>query len=82
MQGVASMLPDPEEPGRLYFEAGGCYVPDIYGFGYVRELAQNYYGIQEVLKIEAAGLDIDGADIEKLMKDAEAAVEAVKIYRD
>ena len=69
---------------RLIFvtTAGGCYVPDIYGFGYVRELAQNYYGIQEVLKIEAAGLDIDGADIEKLMKDAEAAVEAVKIYRD
>lgn len=69
---------------RLIFvtTAGGCYVPDIYGFGYVRELAQNYYGIQEVLKIEASGLDIDGADIEKLMKDAEAAVEAVKIYRD
>lgn len=69
---------------RLIFvtTAGGCYVPDIYGFGYVRELAQNYYGIQEVLKIEAVGLDIDGADIEKLMKDAEAAVEAVKIYRD
>lgn len=69
---------------RLIFvtTAGGCYVPDMYGFGYVRELAQAYYGIQEVLKIEAAGLDIDGADIEKLMKDAEAAVEAVKIYRD
>lgn len=69
---------------RLIFvtTAGGCYVPDIYGFGYVRELAQNYYGIQEVLKIEAAGLDIDGADIEKLMKDAEAAVEAVTIHRD
>ncbi|MBO5551075.1 MAG: NAD(P)H-dependent oxidoreductase [Lachnospiraceae bacterium] len=69
---------------RLIFvtTAGGCYVPDIYGFGYVRELAQNYYGIQDVRKIEAVGLDIDGADIEKLMRDAEAAVEAVKIYRD
>ena len=69
---------------RLIFvtTAGGCYVPDIYGFGYVRELAQNYYGIQDVRKIEAVGLDIDGADIEKLIKDAEAAVEAVKIYRD
>ena len=69
---------------RLIFvtTAGGCYVPDIYGFGYVRELAQNYYGIQDVRKIEAVGLDIDGADIEKLMRGAEAAVEAVKIYRD
>lgn len=57
--------------------AGGCYAPDIYGFGYVRELARNYYGIQDVQKIEAVGLDIDGADTEKIMRDAETTVEAV-----
>lgn len=42
--------------------AGGSYVPEDYGFGYVKALAQNYYGIQDVRKIEAVGLDLYGAN--------------------
>ena len=40
---------------RLFYvtTAGGYYVPEDYGFGYVKALAQNYYGIQDVRKIEA-----------------------------
>ena len=33
--------------------AGGCFVPEDYGFGYVKALAENYYGIRDVRKIEA-----------------------------
>lgn len=35
---------------RLFYvtTAGGYYAPDIYGFGYLKALAQNYYGIQDV----------------------------------
>ena len=51
--------------------AGGFYVPEDYGFGYVKALAQNYYGIQDVRKIEAVGLDIYGANVNSIMKDAE-----------
>ncbi len=54
--------------------AGGCYVPEEFGFGYVRALAQNFYGIQDVRKIEAAGLDIDGADVDAIMEAAERSV--------
>ncbi len=58
---------------RLYYvtTAGGNYCPDQYGFGYVKALAQNYYGIQDVSKLEASGLDMFGADVQTIMKAAE-----------
>ena len=54
--------------------AGGCFVPEDYGFGYVKALAENYYGIRDVRKIEADGLDIIGADVRAIMQAAEDAL--------
>ena len=54
--------------------AGGCYVPEEFGFGYIRSLAQNFYGIQDVRLVQAVGLDINGADERSIMKAAEAAL--------
>lgn len=54
--------------------AGGHYVPDEYGFGYVKALAQNYYGIQDIRQIKAVGLDIREADVNAIMRDAEDAL--------
>ena len=51
--------------------AGGQYVPEEYGFGYIKALAQNYYGIQDVQLISAVGLDIQGADVNSIMSAAE-----------
>lgn len=61
---------------RLFYvtTAGGDFVPDEYGFGYVKALAQNYFGIQDVRKIEAHGLDIVGADVNAIMSAAEEAL--------
>ena len=59
--------------------AGGYYVPEEFGFGYVRALAQSYYGIQDVRKVEAAGLDIVGADVEGIMRAAKDSLEAWEI---
>ena len=61
---------------KLYYvcTAGGCYVPEEFGFGYIKALAQNYYGIRDVIKIEAVGLDIYGADISAIMKSAEETI--------
>ena len=61
---------------RLFYvtTAGGFFVPEDYGFGYVKALAQNYYGIPVVRKIEAVGLDIDGADVNAIMAAAEVAL--------
>ena len=56
---------------ELYYvsTAGGSFVPEEYGFGYVEALARNFYGIPVVKKIQAAGLDIDGADPEQILKE-------------
>ncbi len=58
---------------RLFYvaTAGGLYVPEEYGFGYIKALAQGYYGIQDVRQITAVGLDIDGADVGAIMRASE-----------
>lgn len=57
---------------KLYYvtTAGGNYVPDDFGFGYIKALAQNFYGIKEVKLIKAVGLDIYGANTKAIMKEA------------
>lgn len=57
---------------RLYYvtTAGGPIVSDEYGFGYVKALANTFYGIKEVYRIKAEGLDIAGADIEAILNGA------------
>ena len=58
---------------KLYYvmTAGGPYVPEEFGYGYVKALAQNFYGIQDVELIKAVGLDIIGADVNKIIGEAE-----------
>lgn len=57
--------------GKLYYitTAGGPFAPDEFGYGYVEALAKNYYGIPETQLIKATGLDIAGADPEKILQD-------------
>ena len=66
---------------RLFYvtTAGGFYVPEEYGFGYIKALAQNYYGIQDVRQITAIGLDIEGADVEAIMRAAEDTVSGMDL---
>lgn len=61
---------------RLFYvtTAGGCYAPEEYGFGYIRALAKNYYGIQDVRLIEAVGLDLYGADVDAILASAEEKI--------
>ena len=50
--------------------AGGVYVPEEFGYGYVKALAQGFYGIKNVRMVMAKGLDIEGADPEKILAEA------------
>ena len=50
--------------------AGGPIVSDEYGYGYVRTLAQGFYGIADVRHVKAEGLDIIGTDVEKILREA------------
>ena len=55
--------------------AGGNFFPEEYGFGYVKALAQNFYGIHNVNLIKAIGLDINGADVNAIIESAEEAID-------
>ena len=58
--------------------AGGSYVPDEYGFGYIKALAQNFYGISDVRLIKAVGLDLDGADVEAILRSADGSIAEIE----
>ncbi len=64
---------------ELYYvmTAGGCYVPEEFGFGYVKALAEGYYGIRDIRLVKAVGLDLAGADPEAILREAMDAVEAL-----
>ena len=56
----------------LYYvtTAGGVFCPEEFGFGYIKTLAENFYGIKNNRLISAKGLDIYGADPEKILEEA------------
>jgi FMN-dependent NADH-azoreductase len=56
----------------LYYvtTAGGTILSDDPGVGYVKALANTFYGIEEVYQIKAEGLDIIGADVEAILNGA------------
>lgn len=62
---------------ELYYvtTAGGEYFPEGHGFGYVKSLAQNFYGIQHVRLIKSIGLDMVGADEEKMIQEAISSID-------
>ncbi len=57
---------------KLYYvmTAGGTFVPEEFGFGYIKSLAESFYGIKDVELIKAIGLDVYGADEKAILKDA------------
>ena len=61
---------------ELYYvaTAGGSFVPEEFGFGYVKALAENFYGIPKVKQFFVGGLDVAGADVERLVQDGMAAI--------
>ena len=60
----------------LYYvtTAGGFIGQNDFGFSYIKALAQNFFGIGEVHRYAAEGLDIFGADVEKILEEARAAI--------
>lgn len=50
--------------------AGGEAFPEEYGFGYVRALAETFYGIPDVRLLKAAGLDVVDADPDAILDAA------------
>ncbi len=62
---------------KLYYvtTAGGPIYSDEPGYGYVKALAQVFYGIPETVCVKAEGLDLAGADVEGILRDAEDRID-------
>ena len=60
----------------LYYitTAGGPILSDDFGFGYVKALANSFYGIKDVHQIRAEGLDVVGADVDRILDSVSIAV--------
>ena len=49
-----------------------------FGFEYVDALVKGFYGIKDTVFISAEGLDIEGADVKKILEDAEKNIRILK----
>lgn len=56
--------------------SGGPIGDNDFGFRYIRTLAQTFYGIPQTLCFTAEGLDIVGADVEGILRQARERVDA------
>ena len=61
---------------KLYYitTSGGKIFNSEFGFGYIKSLCENFYGIKDVVLIKAEELDIIGADVENILKTAESGI--------
>ena len=57
--------------------AGGPIISDDFGFGYIKSLAENFYGINDINYIKAEGLDIWGANIQEILEEAKKEIDKV-----
>ena len=57
---------------KLYYitTSGGYIGNNNFGFDYVKALAENFFGINDISFYSAEGLDIRGADIKSIMDEA------------
>lgn len=54
----------------IYITTAGGPIYQNFGFDYISTMAKAFYGIADVACISAEGLDIRGADVEKIMEEA------------
>ncbi len=57
--------------------SGGKIISDDFGFGYIKKLAKVFHGIENVEYIKAEGLDIAGAEIEKILQNTEKYIDKI-----
>lgn len=63
---------------RLYYvsTAGGVDYPD-FGFNYIKALANMLFGIKEVIRFSAEGLDVWGNNIEEILENT---IEKIEVH--
>jgi len=62
---------------RLFYvmTAGGPILPPNHGYAYVKSLAEMFYDVPEIACFSAELLDVEGMDVEAILRDAEARID-------
>ena len=58
----------------VYVTTAGGPIKCNFGYEYVSALAKNFYGIADVEFVSAEGLDVYGADVDKILHDAKSSL--------
>lgn len=58
----------------IYVSSAGGMVTRDMGYEYVQALCETLWGIPEIRALRAEGLDIDGADVPRILEQAEDAI--------
>jgi FMN-dependent NADH-azoreductase len=59
----------------IYVTTSGGPIFNNFGYDYVTALAKGFYGIPDVQFVSAEGLDVYGADVNKIMEEAKQSLE-------
>ena len=64
---------------KLYYvtTAGGPIVSEAYGYGYIKELSQQFYAIPEIHCIKAENLDVENADVTQILQDTKHYIDTL-----
>ena len=57
--------------------AGGPIISDDFGFGYIKSLAENFYGIKYIDYIKAEGLDIFNANVQEILEKSKNNIDVI-----
>ena len=62
----------------VYVTTAGGFIPeDNFGYDYIRRLCADFFGIPDTLCVKAEGLDIYGADVDAILRAAEAKIDGL-----
>lgn len=59
----------------IYVTTSGGQIYFNFGFDYVKALAENFYGIKDILFFKAENLDVDGNDITEILQTAKREID-------
>ena len=57
--------------------SGGPIISDYYGFGYIKSLAENFYGIKDIIYVKAEGLDILGSNVQEILEKSKIDIDKI-----
>ncbi len=62
---------------KMYYvtTAGGYIIDDVYGYGYIKQLFETFFGVNDFKYIKAEGLDIFDSNVDEILTKAKKEID-------